>query len=224
MKWIQCNSCEKWRKIARSVGFPKERVWYCKFNTWDTRYNTCRVPEEYWDKTKRYTYIPYVVAQNKCVTNSVTNVSNKKSHISTPAKSMRSNTATSVYNLRPRPIPISETTCKNKTKTEIETGLGCVYLVQVAGYRSNVYKIGFSRKNTMERTNTYGKESTRVFSKIPCTNPLFVEQKIIAAFRKEMTQVRGKREVFEDQKKNENHVVRLFDTIAVKNISLRNRT
>lgn len=44
--WVQCDHCEKWRRLPAYVNMdtlPKE--WYCKLNK-DTNYNSCDIPEE----------------------------------------------------------------------------------------------------------------------------------------------------------------------------------
>lgn len=46
-KWIQCNKCEKWRKVPYGLDdrdIPEE--WQCKDNVWDAQYNSCAVQQQ----------------------------------------------------------------------------------------------------------------------------------------------------------------------------------
>ncbi len=46
-QWVQCEACEKWRKVAAEVdadALPK--LWLCKMNTWDAARASCDVPQE----------------------------------------------------------------------------------------------------------------------------------------------------------------------------------
>lgn len=46
-KWIQCNKCEKWRKVPYGLDdrdIPEE--WQCKDNVWDAQYNSCDVQQQ----------------------------------------------------------------------------------------------------------------------------------------------------------------------------------
>ncbi|RMX65009.1 hypothetical protein DD238_005030 [Peronospora effusa] len=46
-KWVQCDSCKKWRTVPRDFdldAMPKH--WYCNMNTWDARFASCAVAEE----------------------------------------------------------------------------------------------------------------------------------------------------------------------------------
>ncbi len=46
-KWVQCNECEKWRKIPGDVdvdALPEQ--WFCSMNRWDMEHSTCAAAEE----------------------------------------------------------------------------------------------------------------------------------------------------------------------------------
>ncbi|GIM15000.1 hypothetical protein Vretimale_17869 [Volvox reticuliferus] len=45
-KWVQCNKCQKWRKVPYTVkddDLPED--WECKHNTWDMRHASCLSPQ-----------------------------------------------------------------------------------------------------------------------------------------------------------------------------------
>ena len=46
-KWVECDSCRKWRKLPSHVdedALPEK--WYCYMNKWDDRRNRCTQAEE----------------------------------------------------------------------------------------------------------------------------------------------------------------------------------
>ncbi|CXI12656.1 zinc finger protein, putative [Plasmodium berghei] len=44
--WVQCDKCEKWRKLPSNTDISKlTNTWYCSLNG-DTRYNSCEIEEE----------------------------------------------------------------------------------------------------------------------------------------------------------------------------------
>lgn len=46
-KWIQCNSCEKWRKVPYGLDdsdLPDS--WQCRDNVWDAQYTSCDVQQQ----------------------------------------------------------------------------------------------------------------------------------------------------------------------------------
>ena len=46
---VQCEACGKWRRLPSSIaGWP--RAFYCALNSWDTRFASCEVAEEVWDR------------------------------------------------------------------------------------------------------------------------------------------------------------------------------
>jgi len=52
--WVQCESCEKWRKVmvgvdAATSSQVQNARWYCCMNSSDLAHNTCADPEESWD-------------------------------------------------------------------------------------------------------------------------------------------------------------------------------
>ncbi|KDO24307.1 hypothetical protein SPRG_10382 [Saprolegnia parasitica CBS 223.65] len=45
--WVQCDKCQKWRKLPDTVdvsGLPA--IWYCRMNKWSRRFNKCSAAEE----------------------------------------------------------------------------------------------------------------------------------------------------------------------------------
>lgn len=46
-EWVQCDRCQKWRKLPLGVlpGLLPD-VWYCENNTWHPVYSSCQVGEE----------------------------------------------------------------------------------------------------------------------------------------------------------------------------------
>jgi hypothetical protein len=49
MQWVQCERCEKWRKISPLSGVNHKDLpekWYCEYNNWDPERGACEVPEE----------------------------------------------------------------------------------------------------------------------------------------------------------------------------------
>ncbi|SBS93761.1 CW-type zinc finger domain-containing protein, partial [Plasmodium malariae] len=44
--WVQCDLCEKWRKLPSNTDMNKlPKIWYCNLNN-DTKYNSCDIEEE----------------------------------------------------------------------------------------------------------------------------------------------------------------------------------
>lgn len=45
--WVQCNRCNKWRKLGASTAQSHlPDVWFCENNTWAPQFANCNVPEE----------------------------------------------------------------------------------------------------------------------------------------------------------------------------------
>ena len=45
-KWVQCCSCEKWRRVPYSI--EEDQIpdsWTCADNLWDSKYNSCEVEQ-----------------------------------------------------------------------------------------------------------------------------------------------------------------------------------
>eukprot|EP00976_Prorocentrum_cordatum_P002829 54765-Prorocentrum_minimum.AAC.2 len=44
--WVQCDKCEKWRRISRAASEALgDDAWYCHLNA-DTRFSSCEQPQE----------------------------------------------------------------------------------------------------------------------------------------------------------------------------------
>ncbi|GAA0142430.1 hypothetical protein LIER_03334 [Lithospermum erythrorhizon] len=54
--WVQCNACQKWRKLVEGV-VNAAAAWFCSMNT-DTLHQSCNVPEESYDHKDPITYFP----------------------------------------------------------------------------------------------------------------------------------------------------------------------
>ncbi|KAG9138260.1 hypothetical protein Leryth_001471 [Lithospermum erythrorhizon] len=54
--WVQCNACQKWRKLAEGVD-NAAAAWFCSMNS-DTMRKSCNVPEESYDHKDPITYFP----------------------------------------------------------------------------------------------------------------------------------------------------------------------
>ncbi|CAJ2638828.1 unnamed protein product [Trifolium pratense] len=55
--WIQCDACHKWRKLSDNSMANSSAAWFCSMNT-DPLYQSCRVPEQYIQKSCKITYLP----------------------------------------------------------------------------------------------------------------------------------------------------------------------
>ncbi|OQS00516.1 hypothetical protein ACHHYP_03443 [Achlya hypogyna] len=45
--WVQCDKCQKWRKLPDSVDVSElPAIWYCRMNKWSRRFNKCSAAEE----------------------------------------------------------------------------------------------------------------------------------------------------------------------------------
>ncbi len=45
--WVACNRCDKWRALPSTVNAKElPEIWLCEYNTYDTKHNSCEVPEE----------------------------------------------------------------------------------------------------------------------------------------------------------------------------------
>ncbi|CAN0917001.1 F-box protein At3g54460 [Linum grandiflorum] len=51
--WVQCDSCRKWRKLSAAMN-DVGAAWFCSMNT-DTTHQSCKDPEESWDKSESVT-------------------------------------------------------------------------------------------------------------------------------------------------------------------------
>ena len=54
-QWIQCDGCNKWRRVPAFVNLDEIETWYCKYNQWDPQKADCNVPEESYDATQEHT-------------------------------------------------------------------------------------------------------------------------------------------------------------------------
>ncbi|KAK4285370.1 hypothetical protein QN277_002077 [Acacia crassicarpa] len=55
--WIQCDACQKWRKLADSSMANTNAAWFCSMNT-DPLYQSCSIPEQPWHNSCEITYLP----------------------------------------------------------------------------------------------------------------------------------------------------------------------
>ncbi|KAF0720515.1 Aste57867_234 [Aphanomyces stellatus] len=45
--WVQCDKCQKWRKLPDSVDVSElPPTWYCRMNKWSRKFNKCSAAEE----------------------------------------------------------------------------------------------------------------------------------------------------------------------------------
>ncbi|CAN1316314.1 F-box protein At3g54460 [Linum perenne] len=51
--WVQCDSCRKWRKLSAAMN-NVGAAWFCSMNS-DTTHQSCKDPEESWDKSESVT-------------------------------------------------------------------------------------------------------------------------------------------------------------------------
>ncbi|XVF82193.1 hypothetical protein PTKIN_Ptkin16aG0025500 [Pterospermum kingtungense] len=54
--WVQCDACQKWRKLADSSVADAKVAWFCSMNT-DPAHQSCTDPEEAWDNHQSITYL-----------------------------------------------------------------------------------------------------------------------------------------------------------------------
>lgn len=55
LEWALCDACKKWRVLApkmKPADLPKK--WFCKYNTWDTAYARCSVPQQEYEGVDVY--------------------------------------------------------------------------------------------------------------------------------------------------------------------------
>lgn len=55
MEWVQCDDCEKWRKVPLSVISSLPDQWFCNMNKWDSKRQVCSAPEESADEENNKT-------------------------------------------------------------------------------------------------------------------------------------------------------------------------
>ncbi|XP_028770015.1 F-box protein At3g54460 [Neltuma alba] len=55
--WIQCDACQKWRKLADANMANTNAAWFCSMNT-DPLYQSCSIPEQPWHNACEITYLP----------------------------------------------------------------------------------------------------------------------------------------------------------------------
>lgn len=55
--WIQCDACQKWRKLADSRMPSINEAWFCSMNP-DPLYQSCSIPEQPWHNSCEITYLP----------------------------------------------------------------------------------------------------------------------------------------------------------------------
>ena len=46
LEWVQCDECNRWRRIPESAIPPGKDMWFCRMNRWDKKYDHCGAPEE----------------------------------------------------------------------------------------------------------------------------------------------------------------------------------
>ena len=44
--WIQCDTCDKWRKVGRGVILKEGDPWFCSLNTWKPKMAFCTIDQE----------------------------------------------------------------------------------------------------------------------------------------------------------------------------------
>ncbi|XP_021859343.2 F-box protein At3g54460 [Spinacia oleracea] len=55
--WIQCDACQKWRRLFDDNLADSTTAWFCSLHT-DPLYKSCDAPEESWDYSQPVTYLP----------------------------------------------------------------------------------------------------------------------------------------------------------------------
>ncbi|OIT32406.1 PREDICTED: F-box protein At3g54460 [Nicotiana attenuata] len=55
--WIQCDACQKWRRLAEAGVADATTAWFCSMNT-DPLYQSCSVAEDSWDHKQHITCLP----------------------------------------------------------------------------------------------------------------------------------------------------------------------
>ncbi|KAL8144420.1 hypothetical protein V2J09_017452 [Rumex salicifolius] len=55
--WVQCDACQKWRRLCDGSLAHSGEVWFCSMNP-DPLYQSCAVAEESWDYRSSVTYFP----------------------------------------------------------------------------------------------------------------------------------------------------------------------
>lgn len=55
--WIQCDACQKWRKLADASMANTNAAWFCSMNT-DPLYQSCGIPEQPCHNSYEITYLP----------------------------------------------------------------------------------------------------------------------------------------------------------------------
>ena len=45
-QWVQCDGCQKWRRVPHYVDVRLPDRWFCAMNRWDPLRNSCAAPEE----------------------------------------------------------------------------------------------------------------------------------------------------------------------------------
>ncbi|XP_031373189.1 F-box protein At3g54460 isoform X1 [Punica granatum] len=55
--WIQCEACQKWRRLIGENSPDINVAWFCSMNV-DPMYQSCSVPEECWDTRQPITKLP----------------------------------------------------------------------------------------------------------------------------------------------------------------------
>jgi hypothetical protein len=46
VEWVQCERCDKWRKLPPGEPLPDNDIWHCELNTWNIGRSACDAPQE----------------------------------------------------------------------------------------------------------------------------------------------------------------------------------
>jgi len=88
---------------------------------------------------------------------------------------------------------------------------GIIYLIQpIELINTNIYKIGCSNKNNLDRCNNGYKKNSRYICIMECNNPFLLEKKLINIFINKFKLIKGK-EYFEG---NEMDMLKIFFDIV----------
>ena len=100
--------------------------------------------------------------------------------------------------------------------------MGILYLIQPAELlKTNRYKIGCSKKSTLDRVKNGYKKGTRYLLILECNQPFLIEKKIKEYFCEKYKLIAGN-EYFEIDNNNEKELIEIFFSIVNKNMEYTN--
>lgn len=117
-EWVQCDSCQKWRKLPAQVSAGSlPETFFCNLISWDPAQATCEAPEESWEQALESDAGDAAVAAAGAVP--ATSAKSKKGAAKS-AKSATKKSSAKTPATTPQPASAPATTASKKRKRPIE--------------------------------------------------------------------------------------------------------